>query len=30
MTKPTSPPELGDEVPWCDGITEYDNRHDET
>ena len=30
MTKPNPTPEVADEVPWSDGITEYDNRHDET
>ena len=29
MSKPTSAPEIADEVPWSDGITEYDNQHDE-
>ena len=30
MTEPNPTPEFADEVPWSDGITEYDNRHDET
>ena len=30
MTEPNPTPELADEVPWSDGITEDDNRHDET
>ena len=29
MTKPNPAPEVADEVPWIDGITEYDNQHDE-
>ena len=30
MTKLNPTPEVAGEVPWSDGITEYDNRHDET
>ena len=30
MTKPNPTPEVADGVPWSDGITEYDTRHDET
>lgn len=30
MTKPNPVPTVADEVPWYDGITEYDNLHDET
>ena len=30
MAEPNPTSEVGDEVPWSDGITEYDNRHDET
>ena len=30
MTAPQPVPEVADEVPWLDGITEYDNQHDET
>ena len=30
MTTPSPAPEVADEVPWNDGITEYDNQHDET
>ena len=30
MTAPQPVPEVADEVPWSDGITEYDNQHDET
>ena len=29
MTLSRLGPEIADEVPWSDGITEYDNRHDE-
>ena len=25
-----SVPAVSDEIPWSDGITEYDNRHNET
>ena len=30
MTAPQPVPEVADEAPWYDGITEYDNLHDET
>ena len=30
MTKPKSALEVADEVPWSDGITEYDDQHEET
>ena len=30
MTKPNPTSEVADEVPWSDGISEYDNRHVET
>ena len=30
MTKPNPTPEVADDVPWSDGITEYDYRHVET
>ena len=30
MTKPNRHPQVVDEVPWSDGITEYDNQHNET
>ena len=28
MTKPNPGPEIADEVPWSDHVTEYDDRHD--
>ena len=28
MTKPNPGPEIADEVPWFDHMTEYDNRYD--
>ena len=30
MTEPYPTPVVTDEVPWSDGITEYDTRHYET
>ena len=30
MTEPNPTPVVADEVPWSEGITEYDTRHDET
>ena len=30
MTTSHPNPDVADEVPWADGITEYDNRHDDT
>ena len=30
MTKTSPHTEVSDEVPWSDGITEYDNQHDQT
>ena len=30
MTEPNPAPVVADEVPWSDGITEYDARHEET
>ena len=30
MKNPTPPPAVANEVPWPYGITECDNRHDET
>ena len=27
---PNPNPKVADQVPWSDGITEYDNQHDET
>ena len=30
MTEPNPTPVVADEVPWSDGITEYDTLHDET
>ncbi|GEM_PF-261396 len=30
MSKPIPDRKIADEVPWSDGITEYDNRHNET
>ena len=30
MTKPNRHPQVVDEVPWSDGISEFHNQHDET
>ena len=30
MTEPNPTPVVADEVPWSEGITEYDTRHEET
>ena len=30
MTKTNPHAQVADELPWSDGITEYDNQHDET
>ena len=30
MTMLNPAPEVADEVPWIDGITEYDNQHNDT